>query len=262
MPQRASGIASQQETDSLQIKRMQVPLIVNGIGSQILQSRWQCVGEGGHVSRQLTHARKPESNSRSRLGCLLDSIRQVQHHEARHLGCRDPDHHPAIISGGAVKKAAGKVRAQVLELASKMLDAPVDKLDCANNEVFTTCVCRKAVTMTDLAMQAMYKEKLQIMDGASHFNTDSPPPFCATFAEVEVDTETGQVRVLHIATAVDPGTAVNPMQSEGQVEGAVTQGMGFALTEELLLDGGGRPLNANFTDYKIFSAKDRSAERH
>jgi putative selenate reductase molybdopterin-binding subunit len=161
-----------------------------------------------------------------------------------------------IISGGAVKKAAEKVRAQVLSLASKMLETPVDKLEWGNNEVVTVCECRKSVTMTEIAMQAMYKEKLQIMDGASHFNTDSPPPFCATFAEVEVDTETGQVRVLHIATAVDPGTAVNPMQSEGQVEGAVTQGMGFALTEELLLDGGGRPLNANFTDYKIFSAKD------
>ena len=161
-----------------------------------------------------------------------------------------------IISGGAVKKAAEKVRAQVLGLASKMLETPVEKLECGNNEVFTVCECRKAVTMTEIAMQAMYKEKLQIMDGASHFNTDSPPPFCATFAEVEVDTETGQVKVLHLATAVDPGTAVNPMQAEGQVEGAVTQGMGYALTEELLLDGVGRPLNPNFTDYKIFSAKD------
>ena len=161
-----------------------------------------------------------------------------------------------IISGGAVKKAAEKVRAQVLSLASKMLETPVEKLEYGNNEVFTVCECRKAVTMTEIAMQAMYKEKLQIMDGASHFNTDSPPPFCATFAEVEVDTETGQVKVLHLATAVDPGTAVNPMQAEGQVEGAVTQGMGYALTEELLLDGVGRPLNPNFTDYKIFSAKD------
>jgi putative selenate reductase molybdopterin-binding subunit len=161
-----------------------------------------------------------------------------------------------IISGGAVKKAAGKVRAQVLELASKMLDAPVDQLDCGNNEVFTTCACRKSVKMSDLAMQAMYKEKFQIMDGASHFNTDSPPPFCATFAEVEVDTETGQVRVLHLATAVDPGTAINPMQAEGQVEGAVAQGMGFALTEELVLDAAGRPVNPNFLDYKMFGALD------
>ena len=161
-----------------------------------------------------------------------------------------------IISGGAVKKAAEKVREQVLAQASKMLDAPVEQLSWGRNEVFTTCVCRKSVSMAEIAMQSLYKEKHQIMDGASHFNTDSPPPFCATFAEVEIDTETGQVKVLHLASAVDPGTAVNPMQAEGQVEGAVTQGMGFALTEELVLDEAGRPLNANFLDYKILSAKD------
>jgi putative selenate reductase molybdopterin-binding subunit len=161
-----------------------------------------------------------------------------------------------IISGGAVKKAAGKVRAQVLELASRMLDAPVNQLDCGNNEVFTTGASRKSVSMTSLAMQAMYKDKFQIMDGASHFNTDSPPPFCATFAEVEVDTETGQVRVLHLATAVDPGTAINPMQAEGQVEGAVAQGLGYALTEELVLDAKGAPVNPNFLDYKMFAATD------
>jgi len=161
-----------------------------------------------------------------------------------------------IISGGAVKKAAEKVRAQVLALASKMLGTPVETLAWGNNQVFTTSHGRKAVSMTEIGLQAMYHEKLQIMDGASHFNTDSPPPFCATFAEVEVDTQTGRVRVLHLATAVDPGVAINPMQAEGQVEGAVTQGLGFALTEELRLDESGRPVNANFLDYKLFSAKD------
>jgi len=161
-----------------------------------------------------------------------------------------------IISGGAVKKAAEKVRSQVLQMASKMLDAPAESLACADNQVFTTQGERKSVSMTEVALQALYREKTQIMDGASHFNTDSPPPFCATFAEVEVDTETGQVKVLHLVTAVDPGTAINPMQAEGQVEGAVTQGLGYALTEELILDGQGRPVNPNFLDYKIFSAKD------
>jgi putative selenate reductase molybdopterin-binding subunit len=161
-----------------------------------------------------------------------------------------------IISGGAVKKAAEKVRAQVLAIAARMLDAPVESLACAGNEVFTAGADHRSATMTEIAMRALYQEKVQIMDGASHFNTDSPPPFCANFAEVEVDTGTGVVHVLHLATAVDPGTAVNPMQAEGQVEGAVTQGLGFALTEELLLDQAGRPLNPNFLDYKIFSAKD------
>ena len=110
--------------------------------------------------------------------------------------------------------------------------------------------------MTEVALHAMYKEKVQIMDGASHFNTDSPPPFCAQFAEVEVDTETGQIRVLHLVTATDPGVAINPMQAEGQVEGAVAQGLGYALCEEMVLDDAGRMVNPSFLDYKMFGAKD------
>jgi putative selenate reductase molybdopterin-binding subunit len=161
-----------------------------------------------------------------------------------------------IISGGAVKKAAEKVREEVLRLASAMLGEPVATLAWGDNQVYTAGERRKAVSMAEIAMHAMYREKTQIMGGASHFNTDSPPPFCATFAEVEVDTETGKVRVAHLVSAVDPGTAINPMQAEGQVEGAVTQGLGYTLTEELALDKAGRPVNPNFLDYKIFSAKD------
>jgi putative selenate reductase molybdopterin-binding subunit len=161
-----------------------------------------------------------------------------------------------IISGGAARKAAEKVRQQVFEVAARMLGTTPDNLTCGDNKVSTVCECSKSVTMAEIALQAMYKDKLQIMDGASHFNTDSPPPFCATFAEVEVDTQTGQVRVVHLVSAVDPGTAINPMQAEGQVEGAVAQGLGYTLTEELLLDEWGRPRNANFLDYKMFTAKD------
>src|SRR5581483_7626287 len=161
-----------------------------------------------------------------------------------------------IISGGAVKKAAEKVRAQMFGLAAKMLDTTVENLSCGNNEIRADGQPGKTVKIADVAMQALYKEKLQIMDAASHFNTDSPPPFSVTFAEVAVDTQTGKVRVERLVTAVDPGVAINPMQAEGQVEGAVTQGLGFALTEGLMLDEAGRPVNANFLDYKIFSAKD------
>jgi putative selenate reductase molybdopterin-binding subunit len=161
-----------------------------------------------------------------------------------------------IISGGAVKKAAEKVREQVLSVASKMLDVPADNLTCRDNQVVTKCECGKSVTIADVALCAMYKEKVQIMDGASHFNTDSPPPFCAQFAEVEVDTETGRIRVLNLVTAVDLGVAINPMQAEGQVEGAVAQSLGYALSEEMMLDDSGRMVNPSFRDYKIFTAKD------
>ncbi|MGA3324319.1 MAG: molybdopterin cofactor-binding domain-containing protein [Terriglobia bacterium] len=161
-----------------------------------------------------------------------------------------------IISGGAVKKASEKVRDHLLRIASKMLDVPVDNLTCRDNQVVTKCECEKSVSMEDLAHYAMYKEKVQVMENASHWNTDSPPPFCAQFAEVEVDTETGQIRVVHLVTAVDLGVAINPMQAEGQSEGAVAQSLGYALTEEMLLDGSGRMINPSFLDYKMLGAKD------
>lgn len=161
-----------------------------------------------------------------------------------------------IISGGAVKKAAEKVRDHLLRLGSKMLDVPVDNLTCRDNMVVTKCECEKSVSMTDLAHFAMYKEKVQVMESASHWNTDSPPPFCAQFAEVEVDTETGRIRVLHLVTAVDLGVAVNPMQAEGQSEGAVAQSLGYALTEEMVLDPCGRVINPSFIDYKMLGPKD------
>jgi len=161
-----------------------------------------------------------------------------------------------IISGGAVKKAAKKVREQVLSVAARMLDVPVENLECRDNLVSTKCPCGKSVSMTEVALRAMYKDKFQIMDGASHFNTDSPPPFCVTFAEVEVDTETGKIDVLRLVSAVDPGVAINPMQAEGQVEGAAAQGLGYALTEEMVLDSSGRMVNPNFLDYKMFGPQD------
>jgi putative selenate reductase molybdopterin-binding subunit len=161
-----------------------------------------------------------------------------------------------IISGGAVKKTAEKVLDQIVKLASKMLKVPPENLICRDNQVVAKCGCDKSVTVADLAMHATYREKLQIIDSASHFITDSPPPFCAQFADVEVDTETGEIRVLHLVTAVDCGVPINPRQAEGQVEGAVAQSLGYGFTEEMLLDGQGHMLNPSFLDYKILSSKD------
>src|ERR1039457_5132178 len=143
-----------------------------------------------------------------------------------------------IISGGAVKKVADKVHDQILQVASEMLDIPADRLTCRNNQVLAISPNEPNPINEQLAAvarYAMYQKKLQIMETASHHNTDSPPPFCAQFAEVEVDTETGQIRVVQLVSALDCGVPINPMQAEGQVEGGATQGMGFALTEEMIL---------------------------
>ncbi|MFV1858041.1 MAG: xanthine dehydrogenase family protein molybdopterin-binding subunit, partial [Anaerolineales bacterium] len=79
--------------------------------------------------------------------------------------------------------------------------------------------------------------------------------FGAQMAEVEVDTETGAVRVTRLVCANDVGRAINPMAVEGQIEGGAQMGLGYALTEELIVRKG-RVLNPNLLDYRIFTSAD------
>ncbi len=158
------------------------------------------------------------------------------------------------ISGGAVKKAAESARQQIIATAARMLQEPEDTLTCRDRQV--TATSGKTVSLSDVAMHIVYKEKRQITVTESHISDDSPPPFTVQFAEVTVDTETGQVRVEQLVAAVDCGVAINPALAEGQVEGAVAQGIGYALLEEMQFDEAGRLLNPNFDDYKILTAAD------
>ena len=161
----------------------------------------------------------------------------------------------AYITGMCVLKAAEDARQQIVSVAARMMDEDPEGLlvhDCA-----VTSLSGKSVTLQEVAMECLYGEdKRLIMGRGYHATKESPPPFCAMFAEVEVDTDTGQVRPIHIVAAVDVGKALNPDVCEGQVEGAVTQGLGYALTEEIQIGPDGRVLNPNFMDYKIFCADD------
>ena len=92
------------------------------------------------------------------------------------------------------------------------------------------------------------------MATASHMSVHSPPPFAAQYAEVEVDTETGQVTVKKIVMAVDCGTAINPQTAERQIEGGMAQALGYAVSEEMVYDEQGRLSTRRFGDYRIFQA--------
>lgn len=92
------------------------------------------------------------------------------------------------------------------------------------------------------------------MGVASHMSPVSPPPFGAQFAEVTVDIETGQVVVDHLVMAVDGGVIVNPVTASGQIEGGMTQALGYAVSEEMLYDEQGRARERNFRNYHIFEA--------
>jgi len=89
------------------------------------------------------------------------------------------------------------------------------------------------------------------MGTASHYGTASAPPFAVQLAEVEVDVETGQVTVKKLVTAIDCGVPINPITASGQVEGAMLQSLGYALTEDLVLDASGKLVNDRFGPYWI-----------
>ena len=157
------------------------------------------------------------------------------------------------VSGGAVKKAAEQMLAEILRIAGKMLNLPPEQLCCKQKQVCAES--GETVALREVALYATYTEKQQLTITSSHMSETSPAPFSAHFAEIEVNTETGQITVLKLVNAVDCGVAINPALAEGQVEGAVTQGLGFTLFEEMVFEDG-KLMNPNFADYKIFNACD------
>ena len=161
------------------------------------------------------------------------------------------------LSGMAVKNAAEKVCKQLLDVGAAILGKKPSEM-----KIEHACVVAKdgsgSVSYGDIAIRSMYgQDQFQIGALSSKISHKSPPPFSAHFAEVEVDTETGRVRVMRYVAAVDCGTAINPKLAEGQTEGGVMNGISYALTEDYVFNDKGRMLNATFQQYKLFSMRDK-----
>ncbi len=160
------------------------------------------------------------------------------------------------VSGNAVKKAAEAVRERICARAARLLGlGAAGEIELHDKRAWAPD--GRSISISDVALNAFHVEQNeQIMAVASYVSSQSPPPFAVQLAAVEVDVETGQVTVLKLVTAVDCGVAINPVTASGQVEGAMAQALGYALTEELVLDDDGRPLNGRIGPYWIFRADD------
>ncbi|MGA8296324.1 MAG: molybdopterin cofactor-binding domain-containing protein, partial [Acidimicrobiales bacterium] len=160
------------------------------------------------------------------------------------------------VSGMAVKKAAEAVREQIRARAAHLFGVG----DAGGIELHDRRAWApdgRSIAIADIALNALHVEDPeQIMAVASHVSPKSPPPFVVQLAAVEVDVETGQVTVTKLVSAVDCGVPINPVTASGQVEGAMAQALGYALTEELVLDDDGRPVNGRLGPYWIFRADD------
>ncbi len=111
--------------------------------------------------------------------------------------------------------------------------------------------------MAEIATEAMHhSEQEQIMAVASYYSPVAPTPFEAQFAEVTLDIETGQVKVEKLVSAVDSGVIVNPLTASGQIEGGMSQALGYAVCEEMVYDEHGNARERNLKDYHIFQANE------
>ena len=159
------------------------------------------------------------------------------------------------LSGMAVKNAAEKVKKQIIKVVSEILNEEDGIYTFEDGMVKSSTGA--SLTMSEVAMRAMYQEnQFQIGAIGSAISHSSPPPFSAHFVEIEVDTETGKIIVLKYVAAIDCGTAINPKLAEGQTEGAVLNGLSYALTENYILNDRGKMLNPNFKYYKTLKMND------
>jgi len=158
------------------------------------------------------------------------------------------------ISGGAVLKAAKNIRNQVLTHAAKMLKVPnTDKLVIKDRKIIAPN--KDIVTMEEVALSSLHQfDQHQIMATESHISYVSPPPTASQFAEVTIDSDTGEITVDRLLMVVDCGRVINPITAAGQVEGGNAQALGFTLCEDTILDEKGRILNDRLSTYKMFKA--------
>lgn len=160
------------------------------------------------------------------------------------------------VSGNAVKKAAEMIKEQILEKAGTYLEEPVANLHLENKKI-VSITAGKEVSYKQLCEKIFYTfDQKQIAATASYVGEESPAPFMASFAEVEVDLDTGKVSLINYVSYADCGTALNPLQAKGQLEGAAMQGIGWALYEDILYSSSGRMLNSDFFTYKMPSRLD------
>ena len=150
-------------------------------------------------------------------------------------------------AGLAVKEAASGLRERIIAAGSDTLGLPIVELDMSDKGVVHSSGA--AVTFAELASRTgSIVEEASVSPGSAEYIVNS---FGAHFAEVEVNTDTGQVRVIRYVAAHDSGRILNPMLAVNQVEGGVSQMLGFALSEQMITDrNNGVTLNASFLEHK------------
>ncbi len=174
------------------------------------------------------------------------------------LDCGTHGSRQAYGGGLAVRAAANEARQKLLACAAKELNVIGDQLEISKGAVFEATHPDNKILISDLMRKTQIEDMSlceQVIGSAAGVAPAMPGYYGAVFAEVEVDIETGSVNVLKLTSAFDVGRAINPELVKGQIIGGGAMGIGFALTEDLLVESG-RILNSGFSDYRLLRACD------
>lgn len=162
------------------------------------------------------------------------------------------------VTGNAVKRAGEDLKEKIIDKAANLLDKESQKLETGGGKVYVKENPSESVSIEDVAMDAVYgeDERDQLIGFGEAEDFISPPPFTTHFVEVAVNEETGEVNIERYLTLTDVGTAINPKEVEGQIEGGTVQAIGYALTEEMIVNDEGQLRNPNLTEYKMPTSLD------
>ena len=155
------------------------------------------------------------------------------------------------VTGKAVEKCALKLRKQICKLGAEILNCDESAMDFDGKFVFAAADPEKKVSLEDLVYTSTNGHMVALEATETHTSPLSPPPYMVGAAEIELDTETGEVKVLDYAACVDCGTPINPNLTRVQTEGGLLQGIGMTLTENITYDKNGYPQENSLFQYKI-----------
>lgn len=162
-----------------------------------------------------------------------------------------------FVSGTAVKACAQELKEKILEYAKTLIEGPYEGMDLSHG--FVVRDGQFLLSLEDLAMESYYSlsnSSVLSAEVSMQVKKNTIATGCC-FAEVEVDLQLGKVKILHIINVHDSGRLINPKLAEMQVQGGMSMGMGYGLSEELKLDEKtGRVLNGNLLDYKLMTTMD------
>jgi carbon-monoxide dehydrogenase large subunit len=233
---------------------------IDNAGKVVLYSGCNAVGQG--IATALSQIVADE------LQVPIDDVRVVHGDTAKvPYGNGSNASRSTVMAGSAAVGACRKVREKLLRLASPAMEIDAGDLFFRDGKVVARGAPERSLTFADLAALALPGPALKggLTPGISEehfFATDKRPfPYGVHIAVVEVDKETGAVKILDYLVTEDVGRKINPMIIEGQMAGGLAQGIGGALLEEFFYDDNGQPLATSFMDYLLPTAMEMPKAR-